>query len=207
MEIQYVDRSSGKLETEKIYGRRVLSLLYGETWASRFFSFFLLPLLSQIPLFSQFYGFLQTRPSSAKKIDPFIKDYRIDRSEFAEDGFDSFNDFFIRKLKPARRPIVGDPHRLAMPADGRYLVFPDLSEADGFYVKGQYFDFSKTPPMRTAMAAGRWRSPVSVRPTIIDSISPATVSLFLRGRSKGRSSQSTPLRSKKGSRFFGKTRE
>ena len=142
MEIQYVDRSSGKLETEKIYGRRVLSLLYGETWASRFFSFFLLPLLSQIPLFSQFYGFLQTRPSSAKKIDPFIKDYRIDRSEFAEDGFDSFNDFFIRKLKPARRPIVGDPHRLAMPADGRYLVFPDLSEADGFYVKGQYFDLA-----------------------------------------------------------------
>src|SRR3989338_1675793 len=142
MEIQYIDRETGETQVEKVYGHRALSFLYGDSLASRFFSFFLLPLCARIPLFSKVYGYLQGRKSSAKKVAPFIQSYGVDASEFAQATFESFNDFFIRKLKPAKRPIVQDPNCAALPADGRYLVFPDLENVKQFYIKGQSFDLA-----------------------------------------------------------------
>lgn len=141
-DIQYVDRKTKKVETEKIYGHRALSLLYGNSWNARLFSFFFLPLLSRIPLFSRVYGFFQKRPASAKKVAPFIAAYGIDTSEFLQPSFSSFNDFFIRKLKKEKRPLVQGMNTACMPADGRYLVFPELGREDRFYVKGQSFDLS-----------------------------------------------------------------
>ncbi len=142
MQIEYVDRKTGKVEKEKIYGRWALSLLYGESIGARFFSFLFLPLLARVPWISAFYGYLQKRPASARKVEPFISAFNVDASEFETRKFHSFNDFFIRKLKPEKRPIDPDPERAAAPADGRYLVFQDLSRAGGFYVKGQQFDLS-----------------------------------------------------------------
>lgn len=142
MEIQYVDRKTNKVETEKVYGHRALSLFYGDTWTSRLFSFVFSPFLTKLPLFSQMYGYLQKRPSSAKKIAPFLQTYGIDTAEFQEKSFSSFNDFFIRKLKTEARPIVKDPKRAVLPADGRYLVFPCLKQTDLFYVKGKAFDLA-----------------------------------------------------------------
>ncbi len=143
MDIQYVNRATGRVEIEKIYGHRTLSLLYGDSLTSRFFSFFLLPLLARVPLFSQFYGYLQKLPTSRKKIEPFIATYGVDPAEFAEKTFQSFNDFFIRKLKPGSRPIQQNPETAILPADGRYLVFPDLDNVKQFYIKGQQFDLSE----------------------------------------------------------------
>ncbi len=141
-DIQYIDRKSKKMETEKVYGHRALSLLYGNSWAARIFSFLFLPILSRIPWFSQVYGFFQKREASAKKIAPFISAYGIDESEFLETSFSSFNDFFIRKLKKEKRPIVTGSEIACLPSDGRYLVFPDLSQVQRFYVKGQCFDLA-----------------------------------------------------------------
>ncbi len=140
MEIRYIDRKTNTVEEEKIYGHRALSLFYGDSWASRLFSFLLTPILSRVPFFSRVYGYFQKSPSSAKKIDPFINDYGIDRSEFANTNFYSFNDFFTRTLKKESRPIVQDPKNACLPADGRYLVFPYLRQEDLFYVKGKPFD-------------------------------------------------------------------
>jgi len=140
MDIQYIDRKTGQLEKERVYGRRALALLYGNSYFSRLFSFFVLPFLARIAWVSMLYGFFQKRPKSARKIALFIETYGIDVSEFAENQFRSFNDFFIRKLKPETRPIVSDPSIATLPADGRYLVFPDLSQVEDFYVKGQRFD-------------------------------------------------------------------
>ncbi len=143
-DIHYIERSTGKSCIEKVYGRRALSLLYGTSVGSRLFAFLFLPLLAQIPLFSRIYGFLQKSPRSQKKIEPFIKTYQIDVSEFAHpvSSFGSFNDFFIRKLKPECRSIDPRPEVAVLPADGRYLVYPDLREVNGFYVKGQEFDLA-----------------------------------------------------------------
>ena len=142
MEIEYVDRKTGRTEKEKIYGIRSLRLLYGNSLFTRWISLFLLPYFARVPFISRFYGFLQKNSSSAKKIGPFIRMYEVDTTEFDDRDFASFNDFFIRKLKPEARPVVDDPSRVAMPADGRYLVFPRLNKADRFYAKGQSFDIA-----------------------------------------------------------------
>lgn len=142
MEIEYIDRTTGCKEKEKIYGLGALRVLYGNSFITRCLSYFLLPYFARVPLVSRFYGLLQRRTSSAKKIEPFIRIYEVDRSEFLETHFDSFNDFFIRKLKPETRPIIADSSRLAMPADGRYLVFPSCGDADQFYAKGQSFNLA-----------------------------------------------------------------
>lgn len=136
MDIAYIDRKTGHKCLEKIYGHKTLSFLYGDGLFKGFFSKAVLPFFARLPFFSYLYGYLQKRPASAKKIAPFVAAYGVDSSEFVETSFGSFNDFFIRKLKSERRPINPDPHILTMPADGRYLVYPQFEQ---FLVKGQEF--------------------------------------------------------------------
>lgn len=140
-DIHYVDRDTKQVQSEKIYGRWALSLLYGYSLPARIFAFIFLPLLARISLFSRLYGYWQTKERTVKKIVPFIQAFHIDVNELADpiSSFRSFNEFFIRKIKSAVRPIIGPPDRVAMPADGRYLVIPDISKTNGFYVKGQHF--------------------------------------------------------------------
>ena len=141
-DIRYFERETGEICTEQIYGRWALSLLYGSSTGARIFAALCLPLLARLPFLSQLYGYLQRHPSSKKKIIPFIQLFRVDASEFADpvSSFQSFNEFFIRKLKPECRPIDSRSDRIVMPADGRVLIFPDLRKTEGFYVKGQQFD-------------------------------------------------------------------
>jgi phosphatidylserine decarboxylase len=134
--IEYIDRKTGALCTEKIYGHRPLALLYGDGFLSKILYYTLLPLLARLPLFSRIYGYLQKRAASRKKIEPFIRTYGIDPSEFEPAEYRSFNDFFTRKLKPSCRPIDPRSEIAAMPADGRYLAYPRF---DSFFVKGQEF--------------------------------------------------------------------
>jgi phosphatidylserine decarboxylase len=119
-----------------VYGHKSLALLYGDGFFSKIFYHLLLPLLAHFPYFSRIYGRLQKKSSSRKKIEPFIRDYAIDTSEFEPAAYRSFNDFFIRKLKPACRPIDSRPEVATLPADGRYLAYPRF---DRFFVKGQEF--------------------------------------------------------------------
>ena len=100
--------------------------------------------LSKISFFSSLYGKWQASPKSKSKIGPFIKNFDVDPSEFLEDisQFGSFNDFFIRKLKPEARPIASGNHAAIIPADGRYLFHADISKVDGFVIKGEKFDLA-----------------------------------------------------------------
>ncbi len=136
MEIRYIERSTGEQKVERIYGHRALSLLYGDGFFRKIFSICVLPLLAHLPFFSRVYGYLQKKETSKKKIAPFIETYGVDANEFLDSNFRSFNDFFIRKLKPKARPITADPNILAMPADGRYFVYPAFEQ---FVVKGKEF--------------------------------------------------------------------
>jgi phosphatidylserine decarboxylase len=141
-DIVYINRLTGREEAEKVYGKRALQLLYGDNWISRLVGPTLLPLLTKWPFFSAFYGYLQKRPASVRKILPFIKEFGLNPEEFLEpiSAYRSFNDFFIRRLKPAARPLVEDPHVAIMPADGRYYFYPNIEESEGFIVKGQKFN-------------------------------------------------------------------
>lgn len=139
--IYYIDRQTGQIKQEKVYHEKTLKLVYGQNLMNRFFKLTFLPLLTRFSLFSKFYGFLQKLPGSVKKIQPFIKSYKIKVSEFAQpvSHFRSFNDFFIRHLKPDARPIDSFPISAVIPADGRYYFFENIDHCDGFLVKGKKF--------------------------------------------------------------------
>jgi phosphatidylserine decarboxylase len=144
-EIHYIDRVTKREEREKVYGRAFIQMLYGKGWGSRFVSFFLLPLSARVAFFSRLYGWFQKSPWSRFKVRPFIENFHVDTSEFQDsvDSFRSFNDFFIRKLKPGIRPLANGNDVAVLPADGRHLVFPNIQHADGFVVKGKKFSLEE----------------------------------------------------------------
>lgn len=139
--IDYIDRQTKKIEKEKVYGQRFVKFFYGSNPISRFFSFFLLPLITRLPFSSLLFSSYYKSPISKKKIKPFIEKFHVDISDSLEsvESFKTFNDFFVRKLKPEARPIVSGNDVAILPADGRYLVYPNIQKADGFYVKGEKF--------------------------------------------------------------------
>ena len=102
-------------------------------------------MFSKIPFFSRFYGYLQKCKWSRRKVLPFIKAYHINTSEFLDpvDSFQSFNDFFIRKVKSSARPFANGNDVAILPADARYFVFNNLSKCDGFLVKGEKFSLQE----------------------------------------------------------------
>jgi len=136
-EIQYFDRESGTIEAEKVYGDGFLRWAYGNPLGR-----LTVELAVKRAWFSRWYGWRMDRSASRAKIEPFIRDYGLEVSDFADpvESFGSFNEFFYRKLKPGARPIDAAPNAAVFPADGRHLAIADLDAADRFYIKGQRFD-------------------------------------------------------------------
>lgn len=143
-DIYFLNRRTNKIEKEKVYGQFFIQLLYGNGKGRRLFSP-LLHLICRFSIFSKFYGFLQKRKSSKRKIRPFVEKYQMDASEFLQpiDSFRSFNDFFIRKLKPEARPIASGEKTAVLPADGRYFAFESFPEKEGVWIKGACFSLGK----------------------------------------------------------------
>jgi phosphatidylserine decarboxylase len=139
--IIFKDRKSLKIKEELVYGEKILSFLYSENP----FGIFLSHLSAKLSFLSKIYGWIQKLPFTKKKIIPFIKNYEIDPSEFQKslNQFNSFNDFFIRKLKKEARPIEKNEQKAIIPADGRFLFYQDISNGDGFIIKGKKFCLEK----------------------------------------------------------------
>jgi len=139
-ELTVINRETKTEDKEKIYGKFYIDLLYGKHPLASFFRLF-----CKCPFFSKCYGNKQKNPKSKAKIAPFIKHYNIDSSEFLDpvESFNSFNDFFIRKLKPSARPITNGNDQAVLPADGRYLAFSNIEREEGFWVKGKKFSLPK----------------------------------------------------------------
>lgn len=142
--IKYLDRISKKVEIESVYGAQALQFLYGESLCSKVLGKPLLLALARNPAFSMLYGLWQKLPWTKHRIAPFIETFGIDKTEFLDsvDSFSSFNDFFTRKLKAEARPIAKGDDVAIIPADGRYLFFQKIDEAEGFLVKGKKFSLS-----------------------------------------------------------------
>lgn len=134
MEIKYIERRSGREVVEKVPGGRMMEFIYTNPLGK-----LTLWMLIKRKLLSVYFGKYMSSSKSRKKIQPFIESHDIDMSEYVvpTGGFRSFNDFFFRHIKPSARPIQ---ENIVSPADGRVLVFPSLSVAQKFFVKGAEFN-------------------------------------------------------------------
>jgi membrane-bound metal-dependent hydrolase YbcI (DUF457 family) len=134
--IHYINRQTGALEQEKVPAEGWLRWLYHNPLGK-------LALHSVVKrrFLSSWYGRLMDRPASRRRIPDFIADLQIDLAEVRRPlaEFATFNDFFIRQLKPEARPIDDDPAALVSPADGKVLAFPGIRGLDSFFVKGSRF--------------------------------------------------------------------
>ena len=132
--IQYYERESGLLKTEKVAEEKWLVWLYnnpvGEAtlWA-----------LAKRKVVSSIYGNRMDHPSSTKKIYPFVEEFDIDLSTAQKQEFISFNDFFTRKLKNNARPVDTNSTVTVSPADGKILAYTGIRNSD-FIIKGHRFD-------------------------------------------------------------------
>ncbi|RCH89304.1 hypothetical protein CU098_000029, partial [Rhizopus stolonifer] len=86
-------------------------------------------------------------PLSKREIGPFIKFHKLDMSQVLEpvESFETFNEFFYRKLKPDARPCDAKDNKrvVVSPADCRMLAFPTVDDATRIWIKGIEFSLSK----------------------------------------------------------------
>ena len=130
--IEYIDRETGNVCQEIVYGERELRILYESTYGK-----FLRAGFASRSWFSSLNGVFKRINNSNKKINDFINRYDVNVSEIEKplEQFNSLDNFFTRKLKSSSRPICYDSGTLVAPCDGRALVFK--IEADGFFpIKG-----------------------------------------------------------------------
>ena len=132
--VQYIERPTGAIKTEKIEGEGWMKWLYYNPVGEMS-----LNALVKRKFVSEVYGNIMDKPKSVKRVVSFVQKYDIDISIVEKQKFDSFNDFFTRKLKPDARIVAQDSDVVVSPADGKILVFNDISETD-FFVKGHRFN-------------------------------------------------------------------
>ncbi len=93
--------------------------------------------------FSKVVGRYYDSKRSIRAIEPFIKQYSLDMSDYEEKSYTSFNDFFTRKLKHNTRVIDRNPCVVASPCDGKLFVIPKISDNTVFYLKSLPFNLKK----------------------------------------------------------------
>ena len=75
---------------------------------------------------------------STRHINKFIKSNRINMDEYQDGRYDSFNEFFIRRVKKECRPFDNNPKVLISPCDSKLLHYK-INENSTFEVKGKIY--------------------------------------------------------------------
>ncbi|MCT4666226.1 MAG: archaetidylserine decarboxylase [Flavobacteriales bacterium] len=137
-QIQYIERQSKKVLTEEVPSGGMIRFLYGQNPLGKI----LLHQLFKRKWISSFVGKHMDSKRSIKRIQAFIDQFQMKMDDYIipSTGFQSFNDFFYRKIKPEARPIA---EGIISPADGKILVFPTLEASQQFFIKGSLFDIHR----------------------------------------------------------------
>lgn len=72
---------------------------------------------------------------SKPRIKKYIKKNSIDMSLFIEENYKSFNEFFIRRIKPEKRPFTLKENEFPSPCDGKVSIYK-INEYSKFQIKG-----------------------------------------------------------------------
>lgn len=138
--IEYINRSTNKVETEKVPGENFLKFLYYNPLGT-----LSLETIVKRKFLSKWYGKKMDSSKSCGMIENFAKENGIDLNEAKKslNEFTSFNDFFIRELKDGARKIDFDEDTLVSPADGKILVIENLHDSSKFFLKGEEFTLNE----------------------------------------------------------------
>jgi phosphatidylserine decarboxylase len=127
MSIIYIDRKGHKRQGETGQDR-LLAFIYGHAVTRCLIRPFLSPVVSRIGG-----AFLDTRISGLA-VPGFVKKNGIDLSLYEKQIFDSYNDFFTRKIRAEERPVNPDANALVSPSDGKVSVYK-IHENGHFLIK------------------------------------------------------------------------
>ena len=130
------DRRTKEYEEIVQFGAGKLDFLYNNPFGRLFLG------LAVSPLVSNIYASSNSKKSSVKKIPSFIAENNIDMSDYEEKEYESFNDFFTRKIKPGKRPVDMTSGVLVSPADSKLLVY-EINENTEMNVKGRTYTVSE----------------------------------------------------------------
>ena len=130
------DRKTDSYEEIEQFGAGKLDFLYNNPVGRIFLGIAVSPFVSNI------YASKNAKKSSVKKIPGFIAENKIDMSDYIDKDYQSFNDFFIRELKPGKRPVDMDKDALIAPCDSKLLVY-EIDDKTNMYIKGRGYTVSE----------------------------------------------------------------
>ena len=170
--IRFVHLDTGVIQEEAVYGGGWVRFMYG-TFVGR-----LVSRIVAAPPFSRFYGWLQDRPRSRRKVAPFIERFAIQMAEFlptegrsARDPYATFNEFFTRRVAPGARPFATGT-TFPAPCDARYFAYDRIDDTVTIPVKGRFFDAA------ALLADERWTSTFDGGPGFIARLCPVDYHRF-----------------------------
>lgn len=139
-QIEYINRDTDKLETEKVPGEKFLKFLYYNPFGK-----LSLEAIVKRKFLSKWYGKKMDSPKSCEMIENFAKENGINLEEAQKklSEYTSFNDFFIRKLKAGARKIDFEESTLVSPADGKIMVIENIHDSSKFFLKGEEFTLAE----------------------------------------------------------------
>ena len=141
---QYVERHTGRIVTEKLYGDALVSLLYSglREKPGWLFNALTSARISSLLGFLNYDALLGTRLAGNRK---FLKSAGIDWSECLVDPQDlkSAREVFERQIRYWQcRPMPAEQDAVLSPADSR-MIAGSLSETSALFVKGKFFDYEE----------------------------------------------------------------
>ncbi len=109
----------------KVYNRKLKKIIevkhFGGNTLNKIYKSKLLTSITINPFISKLYGLYNSTYISKKKINNFIKDNNIDMSIYEDKKYNSFNDFFIRKINKIN--IDKNNNHLISPVQGYLSVY------------------------------------------------------------------------------------
>lgn len=137
--IKIYNRKTKQYEIEKVAGGTLLNSLYSTKVGSLG-----LELLIKRKIYSAITGLFCDSKLSKHSIMKFAKSFSIDLDECANkhEDFNTFNDFFARKLKDSARSFDLPDNMLLSPGDGRLQAWDNINSENIIQVKGMDYKLS-----------------------------------------------------------------
>lgn len=148
------DRQKNVYFEEKVYGDFWLRLAYENPTVRRLMSSF--PVQKSL---SKAFGLSKNSHASRLKVADFVKQFEISLDDFVvpQNGYQSFNDFFIRAYREGLRVFPRATEELGAPAEGRLSIFPVENGKLTLSIKGESFHWQDfvPPPLEAPRALER----------------------------------------------------